>query len=312
MTEHFVTVFDSGYLLQGLALHRSLQRHLPDSRLWVVCVDEDAYRMLNAMQLPGLSALRLADLETPELKAVKGSRTRGEYCWTVTPFSARFVFDADPTVARVTYVDADLWFRRTPTEVFREFEASGKHVLITDHAYAPEHDQSAIAGQYCVQFMTFDRNTCEPVRKWWEERCIEWCYARYEDGKFGDQKYLDAWPEMFSGQVHVLGDKEAFLAPWNASLFPYGRSVAFHFHGLRIFDGYKVFKHSGAYRIPRVVEEQIYDRYVADLAAAARELASHRFTLKLPEVPYREMFVAWIRRIVGEFLSVRSVFARLR
>ncbi|HEY8360761.1 MAG TPA: hypothetical protein VIL30_25165, partial [Ramlibacter sp.] len=242
MTEHFVTVFDSGYLLQGLALHRSMQRHLASFRLWVLCVDEDAYRMLNALQLPSLSTLRLADLETPELQAVKGSRTRGEYCWTVTPFSPRFVFEADASVQRVTYVDADVWFRRAPTEVFREFEASGKQVLITDHAYAPEYDQSAIAGRFCVQFMTFNRGASEPVRKWWEERCIEWCFARLEDGKFGDQMYLDAWPEMFGEQVHVLADKAAFLAPWNASSIPYGRSVVFHFHGLRIYDGYKVFR----------------------------------------------------------------------
>lgn len=312
MTEHFVTVLDSAYLLQGLALHRSMQRHLPSCRLWVVCVDKDAYRMLNALQLPSLSALPLADLETPELKAVRGSRTRGEYCWTVTPFAPRFVFEADAAVRRVTYVDADLWFRRAPAEVFRELEASGKQVLITDHAYAPEYDQSATAGQYCVQFMTFNRGTSEPVRKWWEERCIEWCFSRYEEGKFGDQKYLDLWPEMFPEHVHVVADKSAFLAPWNASSMPYGRSVAFHFHGLRIFEGYKVFKHSGAYKIPRVVEEQIYDRYIVDLAEAARELARHQFTLRLPEVPYRDMFAAWIRRAAGNILSVRSVFATLR
>lgn len=312
MTEHFVTLFDSGFLLQGLALHRSMQRHLASFRLWVICMDEDAYRMLNALQLPSLSALRLADLETPELKSVKGSRTRGEYCWTVTPFTARFVFEADPSVGRVTYVDADLWLRRAPTEVFRELAASGKQVLITDHAYAPEHDQSAIAGQFCVQFVTFNRGASESVRKWWEERCIEWCFSRYEDGKFGDQKYLDSWPDMFPDQVHVLADKSAFLAPWNASWMPHGPCVAFHFHGLRIFDGYKVFRHAGMYKIPRVVQEHIYEPYIADLSEGARQLKSHGFTLKLPRVPYREMFVGWLRRVAGELLSVRSIFASLR
>lgn len=312
MTEHFVTVFDSAYLLQGFALHRSMQRHIPSFRLWVVCVDEDAHRMLNALQLPSVTALALADLELPELRAVKESRTRGEYCWTVTPFAPRFVFEADPEVGRVTYVDADLWFRRAPTEVFREFEASGKQVLITDHAYAPEYDQSAIAGQYCVQFMTFNRGASEPVRKWWEERCVEWCFSRYEDGKFGDQKYLDNWPEMFAGQVHVHADKSSFLAPWNASCIPYGRSVAFHFHGLRIFKGYKVLKNSVGYSIPRVVDEQIYDPYLGDLAEGVRELEHRHLTPKLPEVSYGELFAAWIRRVAGGLLSSRSIFATLR
>lgn len=312
MTEHFVTLFDSGYLLQGLALHRSLQRHVASFRLWVVCMDEEAFRVLGELDLPSLTPLRLADVETPELRAVKPARSRGEYCWTVTPFTPRFVFQADPAVARVTYVDADFWFRRSPARVFREFEASGKHVLITDHAYAPEHDQSAIAGQYCVQFMTFDRDSSEPVRKWWEERCIEWCFDRYEEGRFGDQKYLDAWPDLFPGLVHVLADRSAFLAPWNAAWIPCGPSVAFHFHGLRIFAGYKVFKRPGAYRIPRAVDEQIYAPYLADLAEGARLLASHGCAPKLPPVPYGRMLVAWVRRIAGEFLSRRSPFAALR
>ncbi len=312
MTEHFVTVFDSAYLLQGFALHRSMQRHIPSFRLWVVCVDEDAYRMLNALQLPSLSALALADLELPELLAVKASRTRGEYCWTVTPFAPRFVFEADPAVGRVTYVDADLWFRRAPTAVFREFEASGKQVLITDHAYAPEYDQSAIAGQYCVQFMTFNRDASEPVRKWWEERCIEWCFSRYEDGKFGDQKYLDNWPEMFSEHVHVLAEKSSFLAPWNASCMPYGRSVAFHFHGLKIFKGFKVLKNSVGYSIPRVVHEHIYAPYVRDLTDGAKELERLHLIPALPEMSYFDLYAAWLRRMASRVLPARSVFATLR
>ncbi|MES3002267.1 MAG: glycosyl transferase [Pseudomonadota bacterium] len=312
MTEHFVTIFDSAYLLQGLALHRSMQRNIPSFRLWVVCVDHDAWRMLGDLQLPGVTALAVADLETAELRAVKGARSRGEYCWTLTPFAPRFVFDADPTVERVTYVDADLWFRRSPAPVFREFEASGKQVLITDHAFAPEYDQSAIAGQYCVQFMTFNRDAGEPVRKWWEERCIEWCYARLEDGKFGDQKYLDHWPEMFPDQVHVLADKSLLLAPWNASTIPYGHSVAFHFHGLKVYRGYKVLKRGANYKVPRVVDEQIYDRYLLDLAEGAKALARHGHTPRLPAVRYADLWLDRLRQLASGVLSVRSALVTLR
>jgi hypothetical protein len=45
-------------------------------------------------------------------------------------------------VGRVTYLDADLWFRKNPTPIFQEFDKSGKDVSITDHAYSPEYDLS--------------------------------------------------------------------------------------------------------------------------------------------------------------------------
>ena len=232
--EHFVTLFDSVYLPQGLALHRSMERHVGNYNLWILCVDDAVHEFLFKLDLPNVRLLQLSKLETPDLLAVKPSRSKGEYCWTLTPFAPRFVFEADAEVLRVTYIDADLWFRKNPESIFREFDVSGKDVLITDHAYAPEYDQSAYSGQYCVQFMIFTRDGGEVVRKWWEERCIEWCFAIYEEGKFGDQKYLDDWPIRFANSVHLLINKELMLAPWSATRFPYGNAVAWHFHALRI------------------------------------------------------------------------------
>ena len=270
--EHFVTLFDSTFLPQGLALHASMQRHLPAHCLWVLCVDDIAYELLTRLALPNCSLLKLSELETDSLRAVKPSRGKGEWCWTLTPFAPRFVFDADPSVQRVTYLDADLWFRKNPAPLFAEFEASGAKVLITDHGYAPEFDQSATSGQYCVQFMTFDREGGEPVRQWWQERCIEWCFARFEDGKFGDQKYLDDWPERFAGLVHVLREQQLAQAPWNASRYPYSQAVFYHFHGLRILPGRRL-DLSPNHPLPLPVLENVYEPYLRDLKSAMATLS---------------------------------------
>ena len=278
--EHYVTLFDGFFLPQGLALHASLQRHAGSYTLWILCVDEPAYSVLTGLRLPNVRLLRTSDVETAELLAVKPTRTRGEYCWTLTPFAPRFVFEADPDVQRVTYLDADLWFRRDPAPIFREFEASGKQVLITDHAYAPEHDQSAKSGIFCVQFLTVTRDGGEIVRKWWEERCIEWCYARAEDGKYGDQKYLDDWPERFGEWVHVLADKELALAPWNATRFPYSNSVFYHFHGLRIISARHVGLGLGRYVVPAPVIRNVYRPYLRELRTARRVLADSGLPLQ--------------------------------
>ena len=282
MMEHYVTLFDSLFLPQGLALHISMERHAGNYTLWVLCMDDEAHDVLFKLNLPNVRLLQLSRLETPELLAVKPNRSKAEYCWTLTPFAPRFVFEADAVVPRVTYIDADLWFKKNPVAIFREFESSGKNVLITDHAYAPEYDQSAIAGQYCVQFMTFTRDGGEVVRKWWEERCIEWCFARSEEGKFGDQKYLDDWSVRFADSVHVLTDKELMLAPWNATRFPYGNAVVWHFHALRIVSNseQEFSVEYGEYRLPKCTQDNVYLPYLEDLRVASEQLSRMGVFLK--------------------------------
>ena len=267
--EHYVTLFDSLFLPQGLALHTSLDRHAGRYTLWVLCVDDAAFQVLQKLALPNLRPLSVEHVLSDELRRVMPSRTRAEWCWTLTPFTPRFVFDADPTAQRVTYLDADVWMLRSPQPIFGEFEASGKAVLITEHAYAPEYDQSRTSGRYCVQFMTFVRDRGESVRAWWAERCIEWCYARLEDGKFGDQKYLDDWPLRFSEQVHVLQDRTLLQGPWNATRFAPGDGVAYHFHGLRTLRGGHVLLTTLDYRLPQTTVAQIYRPYRDDLSHAS-------------------------------------------
>jgi hypothetical protein len=268
--EHYVTIFDSGFLPQGMALAQSLSEHAGDHVLWVVAVDQEAERALAQLALPNVRVLPLAQVETAPLLAVKGGRTRAEYCWTLTPFASRFVFERDPGIERVTYLDADLWLLRSPQPIFDELERGGKTVLITEHAYAQQYDSSRkTSGTYCVQFLTFTR-AGEPVRKWWEERCLEWCFARYENGKFGDQKYLDDWPERFPEHVHVLAHRGWALAPWNATRFPAGDAIFYHFQGLRLISPRWI--SIGAYPVPQGVVREIYRPYMREIRAAVRKL----------------------------------------
>jgi hypothetical protein len=272
--EHYVTLFDSLFLPQGLALHMSMERHVKSYCLWILCVDDVAYEALKKLQLPNVMPLQLSKLESSELLRIKPTRSKAEYCWTLTPFAPKFVFEADPTVDRVTYLDADLWFRADPAEIFCEFIESGKSVLITEHAYAPEYDQSSIAGKYCVQFMIFSKMSSEIVRKWWEDRCIEWCFARYEEGKFGDQKYLDQWPDLFGSFVHVLQNRELILAPWNATRFPYTNSLVWHFHALRLTEiKPKRLVYLGEYKLYQTVLINIYNPYLSDFIKSINHLS---------------------------------------
>jgi hypothetical protein len=298
MTEHYVTLFDSLYLPQGLALHSSLERHAGNYQLWVLCVDDIAFEILQKLKLSNVSLISLKEVETKELCNVKQSRTIAEYCWTLTPFTFSFVFERDAKAERVTYLDADTWLLHSPRPLFAELEVGTKSVLITEHGYAPQHDQAAISGRYCVQFVTFVRGGGDEVLHWWQERCLEWCYSRVEDGKFGDQKYLDEWPTRFSKTVHVLREKALCQAPWNVTRFPPSEAIFFHFHGLRLLTGQNVLLADGSYEIPYPTFQHIYSPYLSELASVNAKLIKVGFI-------YRSQIKKTILRLKIEFLGGR-------
>lgn len=270
--EHFVTLFDNNFLPMGLSLHRSLIEHGQPFRLSILCMDELVEGHLRQLALPQVSLIPLREVEDARLLAVKPGRTRSEYCWTLTPFTPQAVFERDAGVSRVTYLDADLFFHASPRPFFEEFEQSKKDVLITEHAYDPRYDKTRRSGRFCVQFITFLRTPgAEKVMQWWQERCLEWCYARVEKGKYGDQKYLDQWPFLFEREVHILRQKNRTLAPWNVRYYQEradGKAlpVFYHFHGLRLVAPAKLLLYSG-YDLGNAADG-FYEAYTRNLQAS--------------------------------------------
>lgn len=285
--EHFCTLFDSKFLPIGMTLHQSLLTHAQPFCLWIICMDELVEQHLKMMNLPYVNLIPLREIETTELLSVKPERSVGEYCWTITPFTFQAVIERNSDVKQVTYLDADLFFFDAPQILLHEFAESGRQVLITEHAYAPEYDKNLESGRFCVQFLTF-KNTLSAIKimKWWQEKCLEWCFERVEDGKFGDQKYLDVWSELFPNQVHILQQTEKTLAPWNVQFIANKlggtlNPVFYHFHGLRIISPKKV----RLYLKYRIGKEglQLYQFYINTLFKSIEILKL--LNIQVPYIP---------------------------
>jgi hypothetical protein len=284
---HFCTLFDKNYMSRGLAMYQSLHEQCSSFHLYVFAFDDLCADVLQQMALPSMTVITLNEFEDEALLKIKPTRSRGEYCWTCTSSTILYCLK-QYKLENCTYLDADLFFYRDPKELIAELAAQ-KHVIITEHRYTAYYDQSKVSGKYCVQFMYFDNSDASlEVLTWWRDRCLEWCYNRIEEGKFGDQKYLDDWTERFSC-VHELQNLGGGLAPWNIQQYRFkeeheelhGSEIAtgkgfypvfYHFHGIKFYDhGGMVFA-PNTYHISKEILLQFYHPYIYRLNQCRDEI----------------------------------------
>ena len=327
----FCTYFDSRYLDKGLAMYHSLRRHLGRIDIWVLCLDSEVKLKLEKMRLAGLRTLSLETLEAndPQLEPCRKNRSLVEYYFTCTPCLARHMMLRDPTVDWVIYLDADLYFFKSPASIIEEMNKGD--VAIISHRFSESQKALEIYGKFNVGWVGF-RNNPEGIRcaSWWRDRCLEWCHDSPEDGKFGDQKYLDHFHEITNTTISIE-NPGANLAPWNLGnhdiTFRDGRVfvdecelVFFHFHDCKLA-GERIFNIGLAkygFVLNDVVRENIYIPYLRRLLKARRHggSASMRFgeadigkteslnAVNLVSVPYSQ-----IERIQAFFArTIRSCF----
>lgn len=273
---HYCTLFNTYYLSRGLALYHSLLACAEQFHLTIFAMDDKTYALLIKLNLEHATVIPPAQFETPALLAVKKERTIGEYCWTCT--SATILHCLEKLqYSEVCYLDADLYFFQDPAVLLKEAEKYS--ILITLHRYTPKYDHAALSGKYCVQFMYFknDAHGIEALT-WWRDACLDWCYDRVEEGKFGDQKYLDDWTQRFQN-VKVLEHLGGGVAPWNVQQYEVDsaspspvlieRSTAkkfelvfYHFHALKFINHHIDL---GGYQLSPAVKQAIYQPYIAQL-----------------------------------------------
>jgi hypothetical protein len=282
---HYCTYFDRGFLVPGVALARSLAAHDPAAVLWMLALDDETARVLAALKLPILRVVPLVELEAgdPTLAAVKPSRTRVEYYFTLSPCWPRWLLQNRPEIDRLVYLDADLFFFSSPQPVWDELGRGS--VLLCTHRFPDFLRHYEQHGRYNVGVLGWRRDQDGlACLEWWRERCLEWCFDRLEPGRYADQKYLEEWPRLFGGVVECR-HPGVNVAPWNwlgpRWTFTGGRLqvdgqpvVIFHFARFRAIAG-DWWWQSGQLDygvMPWRLRQALYGAYWRELQAATGEI----------------------------------------
>ena len=275
MKRDICTLLDKNYLFRALALYDSLREHCPQFTLWVLCMDEKSYELLQKLNLKDIRLIRLSEVEDNRLKSVKPTRTGTEYCWMFSSSLPLYLLEKNPDMKMITYIDADIYLYDSIETIYNEF--GNNSIMIIPHNSSKENKwREKTSGIYNVGMMIFrnDSNGLEAL-KWWKDRVIEWCFSRYEDRKYGDQLYLNDWPTRFR-DVYVLLDPGTNVASWNIGRYAFSENegkiigkeketsktfplIFYHFHGLKLYLGRK--DKIKAYPIG-ILHKRIYSQYI--------------------------------------------------
>lgn len=270
---NFCTLFNSCYLQKGLATYLSLEKVAENFHLYVMAFDRECYDRLKSYHFKHLTVELLYDFETPELLAVKPTRNMAEYCWTCSA-AITYHFLTKYQLPSITYLDADLYFINSPKVLFDEIGDAS--VGLSEHWFCYHNDR---AGRFCVQFVYF-KNDEDGIKalEYWKNKCIEWCFARYEDGKYGDQTYIEDIYKKFN-RVHVIQHRGCGLAMWNYKNYSFPNEkvlifqgkeypiIFFHFHGAKFINrGQRLIISSGDNSVPKIVRPLFYNPYAEFMA----------------------------------------------
>ena len=275
MKINIATIFDKNYMIRMLAFYDSLVKFDFDKgyKFWLLCLDDEAKKVMSELRLPNVILMTIDELCDKELLATKQNRSKLEYIFTSKSAWIHYILNKIDNGDALLYNDCDLFYFSSPDELLSRMGEKGLSIGIVPHrfpknkAYMNEKVGKFNAG---LLYLIADKNSRLCISEW-RRQCIEWCYLKYEKGRFGDQLYINRWPEKYQG-VYEIKNKGVNLGSWsiydfniiknNGVFYIDGeRLICYHFHRTKFYLDRGKIKPLPIY----VYHRELYGIYTQDL-----------------------------------------------
>jgi hypothetical protein len=250
---YYCSTFSKDYAYKGLLLYNSIEQHDKDFNFFMICLHEEAKNLFEKMNLANAIIISLEEVEKEdkELLSVKSSRNDKEYIWTSKASVCLYLLNHFQEIDHIVWLDGDTFFLSNPDPIFTEW--GDYSVTLTGEKWLEEHSMlGETNGIYNTGFMGFKRDEYSmECLHWFRENLIEWCFDRWEKGRWSDQVYANDWPDRFQN-VGVIENVGVNLTPYIINyrllespviktdqdiLINNEKIIFFHFYGFKYYDG---------------------------------------------------------------------------
>ena len=241
-------------------------------------MDIHTHEYLKNSNKPNIKLYLIEDLEKEinGLKAAKENRNKVEYFFTCSPAVCKYVLLKNPKISSITYLDSDLYFFSSPSIIFDEI---GDHsIAIIEHRFHWITKRQIKYGKFNVGWVTFkndiEGNKCLDD---WLADCLDWCYQKVEEERFGDQKYLDKWPSSYKN-LKIVQNIGANVAIWNVKNYRWSLKnnrvyvnntplVFYHFANIYQIDNFQFNTNLSRVFMPLqgVIKENVYKVFLKNI-----------------------------------------------
>ena len=279
----------------------------------ILTLDQNSYDSIKSEPLQNLTLFNLNNYPDKDFLSARENRTFQEFCWSAASSILNLALVSTIPNTRVAYVDADCFFFSSIEEVFSQIPRDYRFAIHEHHFPENRKSMRAVAGRFNVGVICgYSSDSFKTCVAHWRKQVLDKCTVDLENGYFGDQKYLDHWPDQYR-ELHVYDSINFGLAPWNLELILkleilHGKILVngtdlifYHFHAFRYRHAILNFFYylpAKDYKVSRRLRKFVYQPYLVALtsnrppkSSTANEqfgLSMNRMILKnLPRLFYK-------------------------